>query len=126
MPYTRFIGPAAAIVLASACASTPMPAEKLAVADDAVHRAETAGATEFAAADLATARDKLQRARKGAEERDLPAVEVNRLAEQAIADAHFAEAEAQAGKAKSALEETENSLRALQEEAERAADTTVD
>jgi hypothetical protein len=103
-----------------------MPTEKLAVADDAVERAEKAGAAEFAAAELALARDKLQRARNGAEERDLPAVEVNRLAEQAVADAHFAEAAAQAGKAKAALEEAENNLRALEEEAERAVDTTVE
>jgi Domain of unknown function (DUF4398) len=121
MPYIRFIGLAFAVALASACASTPMPTEKLAVADDAVHRAEKAGAAEFAAAELALARDKLQRARNGAEERDLPAVEVNRLAEQAVADAHFAEAAAQAGKAKAALEEAENNLRALEEEAERSA-----
>jgi hypothetical protein len=126
MPYIRFIGLAFAAVLASACASTPMPTEKLAVGNDAIQRAEKAGAAEFAAAELALARDKLQRAYHGAEKRDLPAVEVNRLAEQAIADAHFAEAAAQAGKAKAALEEAENNLRALQEEAERAADTTVE
>jgi hypothetical protein len=115
----------AALATAAACASTPMPTAKLAVAEQAVERAEDAGAAEFAAGELATARDKLERARRGADSRSLDEAEVQQLVEQAEADAHLAEAVAQAGKAKAAAAETEENLRALQEEAERGVDAAV-
>ena len=98
-----------------------MPTEQLAVAEAAVEQAERAGAAEYAAAGLATAQDKLQRARSGADDRSLEAEEVARLAEQAEADAKLAAAQAQAGKMRAAVAETEANLRALEEEAARAA-----
>jgi len=129
MPYSRTITPrialiAAAIVLA-ACASKPMPTEQLAVANSEVERAERAGAAEYAAADLATAREKLQRARNGADSRKMDPVEVSRLAQQAEADARLADAETQAGKARAALATTQADLQALEEEAQRAANAPI-
>jgi len=125
MSHIRSIALSFLTVALTACASTPMPTEQLAVADKAVERAQTAGAAEYAAAELATARDKLQRARTGAEDRSLPAIDVAHLAEQAEADAKLAEAEAHAGKMRAAVAENEASLRALQEEADRAADANT-
>jgi hypothetical protein len=122
MAHIPSIGIGALLLACAACASTPLPTEQLAVADSAIERAETAGAAEFAAAELATARDKLQRARAGAEDRSLPAEEIAHLAEQAEADAKLATATAQAGRMRAAVAETEATLRALQEEAERAAE----
>jgi hypothetical protein len=115
------IGFAAMLLAFVGCASTPMPTEQLAVAEAAVEQAERAGAAEYAAAGLATAQDKLQRARSGADDRSLEAEEVARLAEQAEADAKLAAAQAQAGKMRAAVAETEANLRALEEEAARAA-----
>jgi Domain of unknown function (DUF4398) len=113
---------AAAATALVACSSTPMPTEDFAVAEEAVQRAERAGAAEFAAAELATARDKLERARSGVRSETLDADEVEDLVEAAAADAHLAEALAQAGKAEAMARETEENLRALQVEAERAVD----
>jgi len=110
---------AVALTLSAACASTPMPTEQLALADQAVESAADAGAAEYAAGELATARDKLQRARQGAESRSIDPVQVERLAVQAAADARLAEARADASKATKAVEDTEANLRALEEEAAR-------
>ncbi len=128
-------GPAAAgggawvCVLASlmvACASTaPVPKDKLAVAEQAVKRAEDAGAAEYASSELGLAREKLSQAKgkaddeeKGRSEKD--AKEIGRLADQAAVDARLAEARAEAGKADQAVAELEDSVRAIREEAGRA------
>jgi uncharacterized protein DUF4398 len=120
MTYSRLIA-LALVGLATACA-TPMPTEQLAVANSAVERAERAGAAEYAAAELATARDKLQRASNGANSHSMTASQVAFLAQEAEADAKLAEAETQSGKAKAAVATTQEDLRAIQEEAQRAAD----
>jgi hypothetical protein len=112
------------ITLASACA-TPMPTEQLAVADSAVERAAQAGAAQYAAAELQSARDKLQRASNGATSRSLSPTEVAHLAQQAEADARLAEAETQSAKAKAAVAATQEDMRAIQEEAARAAQAPV-
>jgi hypothetical protein len=107
--------------LATACASQ-MPTEQLAVASSAIDRAEQAGANEYAARELTSARDKYQRASKGASSDSMSPTEVAYLAQEAEADAKLAEAQTQSGKAKAAVAATEEDLRAIQEEATRAAD----
>jgi Domain of unknown function (DUF4398) len=123
MPYSRSIA-LAFVALATACASQ-MPTEQLAVANSAIDRAERAGAAEYAAADLATARDKLQRASNGANSHSMPAAQVSYLAQEAEADAKLAEAETQSGKAKAAVAATQEDLQAIQEEAQRSADAAA-
>jgi hypothetical protein len=89
-------GAAACAVIAiglAACASTPIPNEKIAVAKESVQRAEQSGAPELAPVEMAAARDKLARAEKAAADRE--AVPANQLAEQANVDARLAEATAQ-------------------------------
>ena len=120
MPSRRLIA-VAFVALVSACA-TQMPTEQLAVANSAIDRAERAGATQYAPAELASARDKYQRASNGAQTGSLSAAEVAYLADEAEADAKLAEAETQSGKAKAAVATTQQDLQALQEEAQRAAD----
>ncbi len=121
-------GGALTCVLASllvACASTaPVPKDKLAVAEQAVKRAEQAGAAEYASSELATAREKLTQAKGKADDEDKgrsarEADEIGRLADQAAVDARMAEARADAGKADKAVAELEDSVRAIREEAGR-------
>ena len=126
-PNSRTIGRAVAFAvtaLLAACASE-MPTGQIAVADSAIEHAERDGAAQYAAASLATARDKLQRARNGADSHDLSPEEVSRLAQEAEADARLAQAQTQLGKAQAAVAATEADLRALREEADRAASAPV-
>jgi len=125
MSYSRTIAAAVVVVMASACASEKMPTEQLAVATKAIDAAVQAGATQYAAADLAVAREKLQRAQNGAQTSTLSAAQVAYLAQEAEADANLAHAEAQAGKANAAVQATQADLDALREEAERAANAPI-
>jgi hypothetical protein len=101
-----------------ACASTPVPGEKIAVAEASLHRAEQAGAPQLAPVELATARDKLARAQKAAADHDaLPATQ---LAEQANVDAELAEATAVAQKSHQTATQFDASMQALRQEAMRS------
>ena len=53
-----------------ACASAPMPTDKLAVAKSAVDRAEQAQAAQFAQVELTKARNKLAAAQSAADKKD--------------------------------------------------------
>ncbi len=113
-------GAAACAVIAiglAACASTPIPNEKIAVAKESVQRAEQSGAPELAPVEMAAARDKLARAEKAAADRE--AVPANQLAEQANVDARLAEATAQQQRAHKAAMEFDASMQALRSESMR-------
>jgi hypothetical protein len=102
----------------AACATSPIPNEKIAVAKASVQRAEQAGAPELAPVELATARDKLQGAEKAAADHD--AKPATQLAEQADVDAQLAEATAQENRSHKAAMELDASLQALRQEAARS------
>jgi hypothetical protein len=106
----------------AACASTPIPNDKIAVAQASVQRAEQAGAPEFAPVELATARDKLARAQKAAVDRE--AVPANNLAEQANVDAQLAEATAREQRSHKAAMEFDASMQALRSESLRSTQST--
>ena len=110
-------------VVLAACASSPIPNEKIAVAKAAVQRAEQSGATELAPVELSTARDKLQRAEKAAAGHD--AQPATMLAEQANVDAQLAEATAQEHRSHKAATELDASLEALREQGSRSAPPPV-
>jgi len=114
----KYVVLGAAIALsAAACATTPIPNEKIAVAKSSVQAAEQAGAPELAPVEMAAARDKLARAEKAAADRDAqPATD---LAEQANADAQLAEATAQEKRSHKAAMELDASLQALRRESSR-------
>jgi hypothetical protein len=105
----------------AACASTPIPNEKIAVAKDSVRRAEQSGAPELAPVELATAKDKLNRAEKAAADRD--AQPATMLAEQANVDAQLAEATAAQQKSHKAAMEFDASMQALRAESMRSTPT---
>jgi hypothetical protein len=109
----------AAITLGlAACASTPIPNEKIAVAKVSVQRAEQSGAPELAPVEMAAARDKLARAEKAAASRD--AQPATQLAEQANVDAELAEATARQQRSRKAAMEFDASMQTLRSESSRS------
>jgi Domain of unknown function (DUF4398) len=118
----KIAAPCAAMILAlAACASSPVPNEKIAVAQASVQRAEQSGAQELAPVELSAARDKLQRAEKASADHD--AEPATMLAEQANVDAQLAEATAQEHRSQKADMELEASLQALREQANHTSPT---
>jgi hypothetical protein len=113
---------AAVAATLAACASTPIPNEKIAVAKAAVQHAEQAGAPELAPVEMAAAREKLARAEQAAAARD--AAPANLLAEQANVDARLAEATAQQQRSHKAAVEFDTSMQALRNESLRNSQPT--
>lgn len=97
-----------------ACASAPMPVDKLAVAKSSIERAEQAQAAQFAQVELASARNKFTAAQAAAEKRDGEVAA--RLADQAEVDAQLAESTARAKQQEQLVTEMEASLRDLRNE----------
>lgn len=97
-----------------ACASAPMPVDKLAVAKSSLERAEQAQAAQFAQVELNSARSKLAAAQAAAEKRD--AGVAARLADQADVDAQLAESTARAKQQEQLVNEMDASLRDLRDE----------
>jgi hypothetical protein len=102
----------------AACASTPIPNEKIAVAKASVQHAEESGAPELAPVEMAAARDKLARAEKAAADRN--AEPATQLAEQANVDAELAEATARQQRSHKAAVEFDASMQALRSESMRS------
>jgi len=100
-----------------ACASAPMPVDKLAVAKSSVERAEHAQAAQFAQVELASARDKLAAAQAAADKHE--AEIAARLADQADVDAQLAESTARAKQQQQLVDQMDASLRDLRNEAQR-------
>jgi hypothetical protein len=117
--FLRSTAVAAALLAGlSACATTPIPNEKLAVAKASVQRAEQAGAPELAPVEMAAARDKLARANQAADARKADVA--TELAEQANADAQLAEALSVQARSHKAAVEFDASMLALRQESSRA------
>jgi DNA repair ATPase RecN len=119
--HTRFAAAsaAAAVVGLAACVASPLPNEKIAVAQASVQRAEQSGAQELAPVELASARDKLRRAQRAAADHE--AEPATTLAEQANVDAELAEATAQEHRSREAAMQLDASLQALRQESAHAA-----
>ena len=97
----------------AACATTlPPPAEQMAVSSAALAHAEGAGSAELAPAEMALARDKMERARQAMTRKDHGVALA--LAQQAELDAQLAEAKAEsirAARSAAALQEASRALR---------------
>jgi hypothetical protein len=113
---------AVTILTVAACASTPAPNEKIAVARASVQRAEGSGAPEFAPVQLATARDELGGAEKANARGDQAPATV--LADKANIDAQLAEATAQQQRAHNAAAEYDASMQTLRQESTRTSPPT--
>jgi hypothetical protein len=116
IPVRVAIAVAAGALFAAACSSVPPPREQMAVSKAAVERASGPAGSD-AAVELSLARDKLERANLAMGRQDYD--EARRLAEEAEADATFAEAKARSVRAAQALQEVRESIRMLREEMSR-------
>jgi len=97
-----------------ACASTPMPVEKLAIAKTSLERAEQAQAAQFAQVELNSARNKYAAAQAAVDKHD--AEVAARLADQADVDAQLAESTARAKQQEQLVTEMDKGLRDLRNE----------
>ena len=97
-----------------ACASAPLPVEKLTIAKMSIERAEQAQAGQFAQVELTTARAKLAAAQAAADKHD--AEIAARMADQADVDAQLAESTARAKQQEQLVTEMDASLRDLRNE----------
>ena len=97
-----------------ACASAPMPVDKLAVAKSSIERAEQAQAAQFAQVELNAARNKYAAAQSAADKKD--GAVAARMADQAEADAQLAESTARAKQQQQLVGEMDASLRDLRNE----------
>lgn len=113
----RLAAAASLLALLGACASTPPPAEELAVGRAAVERAGSSTGADAPLA-LARSRDKLAQANTAFTQKDYAAA--RRLAEQAEADAVLAEAQARSVRSSKALAEVREGIRQLREEMARS------
>jgi len=100
-----------------ACASTPPPVEKMAVAEAAVQRASSASTSESAPAELGVAVAKMASARSALAAGD--PLRAGRLADEATLAARFADMRAQSVRSISAARESEEAARVLREELSR-------
>ena len=115
------------IVGAALCVAAPVtyardeaPKAEIAMAQQAIDQAQSAGATESAPLELKTARDKLQSAQglvAKDKRKDFP--QARRMAEEAVADAQLAQARATAERAKKSLDQVNESIRAMSAETQR-------
>jgi septal ring factor EnvC (AmiA/AmiB activator) len=106
-----------------ACAATPMPSDKLAVAKTSVERAEQAQAAQFAQVELTAARNKLAAAQAAADKRDSDVAA--RMADQAQVDAQLAEFTARAKQQEQLAAQMDASLDDLRNEAQRNSSMAV-
>lgn len=106
----------AALVLLSACASTPPPTAELAVGRAAVERATGPAAAE-APVEMAAAREKITRANAAFAKEDYALA--RQLAVEAEADATLAEAKSRSERSGRALAEVREGIRMLRQEMSR-------
>ena len=104
------------LLVLAACATPEGPPASIAAAQRAVDAANSEGAAQMAATDLARARGKLERARQIAPTDRLRA---HRLAEEAAADADLARARASQQRSQRAMAEVNQSLQTLRDELQR-------
>lgn len=108
---------AAVVGLLCAGCATKQPTPEITRAQTLIEEAEKAGARQYAADQLDSARDKLRLA--NAAQRDGDEDVARARANEAAADAQLAQSKAQSGTAQKAAEEVERSTDVLQRETER-------
>lgn len=110
---------ATAIGLTSGCSSLKTPATAdVAVSKAAIENAAEAGGSEFAPAEMKSAREKIVLANKAMMAKDYKLA--SDLANQAQADAKLAQGKAYSGKAQMASDALQDDIRILREELDRA------
>ncbi|MFJ2386391.1 DUF4398 domain-containing protein [Pseudomonas koreensis] len=98
----------------SACASAPVPEQQITLSRDAVNRAVSAEATQYAPLEMKAAQDKMFLMERAMGERDY--VQARTLAEQVEADANLAERKARAVKWQKQLVDARSGIQVLKQE----------
>ena len=110
------------VVLAACASNAERPTAEIARANTLIEQAERAGAQRYAAAELQSARDKLQQVEAAV--KDGKGDRALYLAQQASADAELAAARASKGEAERAATEVDKGTETLRKEADRGATAT--
>ena len=98
----------------SACASAPIPEQQISLSRDAVNRAVSAEATQYAPLEMKAAQDKMFQMERALGEKNYPQAKV--LAEQIEADANLAERTARAVKWQKQLTDARSGIQVLKQE----------
>lgn len=98
----------------SACASAPAPDQQISLSRDAVNRAVSAEATQYAPLEMKAAQDKMFLMERAMGERNY--VQARVLAEQIEADANLAERKARAVKWQKQLTDARSGIQVLKQE----------
>ena len=98
----------------SACASAPIPEQQISLSRDALNRAVSAEATQYAPLEMKAAQDKMFLMERAMGERDY--AQAQTLAEQIEADANLAERKARAVKWQKQLSDARNGIQVLKQE----------
>ena len=115
--YATLLALGCTLALAAGCASTPAPTEQMAVSKLAIANAVSAGGPEYAAVEMKSAQDKMDRANRAMAKEDYDVA--RSLAEEAQTDARLAEKKAHSGKAQKAAAVMQDDIRVLREELNR-------
>ncbi|MBK5344071.1 MULTISPECIES: DUF4398 domain-containing protein [Pseudomonas] len=125
MTNTQRVGTWAALLALvaalSACASAPAPDDQIVLAKNAVNRAVSADATQYAPLQMKAAQDKLFLMERAMGERNF--VQARTLAEQIEVDANLAERQARAVKWQQQLQQSRAGIQVLKQEMLQAPDT---
>ena len=98
----------------SACSSVPVPEEQIQLSKNAVNRAVSAEATQYAPVEMKNAQDKLFLMERALGEKQYE--KARQLAQQAEADANLAERKARASKAQKTLKNARDGIDVLRQE----------
>ncbi|MGE8393467.1 DUF4398 domain-containing protein [Pseudomonas sp. BIGb0427] len=109
-----------AAVFLSACSSMPVPSEQVSLARNALNRAVSAGATQYAPLQMKTAQDKSALMDQALGEKNF--VQAKELAEQIQADSALAERMARTAKLQNELKAAQNGIQVLKQEMLQAPD----
>lgn len=104
-------------IVVSACASLPAPTEQIALSNEALRNANSAGSNEFAPVQLKSAMDKMESANRAMNEKKH--VLARQLSEQAQVDAQLALEMTRAAKAQKAADALQEDNRVLRQEIDR-------
>ncbi|MBC3776842.1 DUF4398 domain-containing protein [Pseudomonas sp. SWRI99] len=104
----------AGTVLMSACASAPAPDEQVSLARNALNRAVSAGATQYAPVPMRTAQDKTMQMERALGEKNYG--QARGLAEQIEVDAALAERMARTAKLQKELQAAQAGIQVLKQE----------
>lgn len=108
-------------VLVSACASVPAPDEQVSLARNALSRAVSAGATQYAPLQMKTAQDKTMEMDRALGEKKY--AQAKGLAEQIAADSALAERMARTAKLQKELKDAQTGIQVLKQEMLQAPDS---